>query len=165
MITAQEWYLVMKFFTLWISLLDWDNFRFERFINSCSLFYICYLCVWRPDSEMKDVFWKIGAFNQNTPLARSGLRDNPKLRPRPEDMMVDLAYEGCLRFKRSIRARLSGDDLNVYRRQVSELINGLEWRFRIQEPFYDAMTCLVTNICWTQTQCTLTSSESSSRKM
>ena len=56
-------------------------------------------------------------------------------------MRVDSAYEGCLGFKHSIRGRLSGDNLNL-RRQVSELMNGLKWQFRIQDPFYDVMTCL-----------------------
>ena len=63
--------------------------------------------------------------------------------PRPEDMRVDAVYEGCLRFKRSIEGRLSGDNLNHHRRQVLELVDGLRWRFRIQEPFYDVMNRLV----------------------
>ena len=63
--------------------------------------------------------------------------------PRPEDMRVDAVYEGCLRFQRSIEGNLSGDNLSHHRRRVLELVDGLRWRFRIQERFYDAMTRLV----------------------
>lgn len=55
--------------------------------------------------------------------------------PRIEDMRFDSAYEGCLGFKRSIKGRLSGDNLNLYRRQVLELVDGYDGGLGFRNPF------------------------------